>query len=164
MREFVFSSENLVRAENIIAKYPKGKHQSAILSLLDLAQRQVRGHITKDVITYIAKYLNMPAVKVQEIASFYSMLYLEEVGKYHVQVCTTTPCWLRGSETIVKACKDAIGIDVGQISTDKKFSLCEVECLGACVDAPLVQINDDYYENLTEDKIISIIKRLSQEN
>ena len=162
MRGFSFNDDNRIKIQKILAKYPPQRKASAVLPLLDLAQRQLGGSLTKEAVEHIAHMLDMSQVKVQEVASFYSMFYLKPMGKYHIQVCTTTPCWLRGSDNILKACKKATGLEVGQTTKDGKFTLSEVECLGACVNAPLAQINDDYYEDLDEDSIQEIIKRLSQ--
>ena len=158
---FIFDDENLAKAQAIIKKYPEGKQKSAILPLLDLAQRQMHGWLPKVAIEYVAKFLNLPFIRAYEVATFYTMFNLQPVGKYHIQVCTTTPCWLRGSDQIVTACKKKLGIDLNETTDDAKFSLIEVECLGACVNAPVVQINDDYFEDLTEEKVIDLIDKLS---
>ncbi|MGE0251434.1 MAG: NADH-quinone oxidoreductase subunit NuoE [Dongiaceae bacterium] len=139
---FTFTPENKKRAEEIVANYPKGRQQSAILPLLDMAQRQNDNWLPKAAMDYVAEYLGLAPIRVYEVATFYSMFNLKPVGKHFVQVCTTTPCWLRGSSEIMDACHHKIG-------DDKNFSLVEVECLGACVNAPVVQINDDYYEDVT---------------
>ena len=158
---FIFDDENLAKAQAIIKKYPEGKQKSAILPLLDLAQRQMHGWLPKVAIEYVAKFLNLPFIRAYEVATFYTMFNLQPVGKYHIQVCTTTPCWLRGSDQIVTACKKKLGIDLNETTNDGKFSLIEVECLGACVNAPVVQINDDYFEDLTEEKVIDLIDKLN---
>jgi len=160
--DFEFNSENLEKAKNIISRYPEGKQASAVMGLLDLAQRQI-GWISKEVVDYIAKFLAMPAVRVEEIVTFYTMYNKKKVGKYFIQVCRTTSCWLRGSDDLVKACKDYIGIDLEETSNDKKFTLVEVECLGACANAPMVQINDDYYEDLDPDIMKDILTKLSED-
>jgi NADH-quinone oxidoreductase E subunit len=154
---FKFNSGNLTKAKQIIAKYPEGKQKSAVMGLLDLAQRQNKGFISKDVMEYIAKMLNMAVIRVYEVASFYSMYNLQPVGKFLLQVCTTTPCMLRGGDKILEACKKYLGVELDQVTLDKFFTIKEVECLGACVNAPIVQINDDYYEDLTEERIIKIL-------
>lgn len=161
--KFEFSKENFKKANEIIAKYPKSKQASAIVPLLDLAQRQYGGWIPKFVVEYVADFLNMPYMRAYEVASFYSMLYQQKMGKHHIQVCGTTPCMLRGSEKVIAKCKTKLGIDLGKTTADGKFTLSEVECLGACVDAPVAQIDDDYYEWLTEEKIEEIIDQLSRE-
>lgn len=158
---FKFTDENLKKAKEIIAKYPDGKQQSAVLPLLDIAQRQAGGWLPKIVIEYVANFLNMPFIRVYEVASFYTMFYLKPVGKYNIQICGTTPCMLRGAEDLVNLCKNKLGIKKGETSTDGKFTLQEVECLGACINAPIVQINDDYYEDLTTESFEKIIKDLS---
>lgn len=161
---FSFTHENLQKAKNIINKYPENKQKSAILPLLDLAQRQMNGWLPKGSIEYVAKLLNLPFIRAYEIATFYTMFNLEPVGKYHIQICTTTPCWLRGSSQIVDSCRKELGINFGEVTEDKKFSLTEVECLGACVNAPIVQINDDFFEDLTENKMQTIIHKLKNDS
>jgi len=158
---FSFNAENLIKAQNIIAKYPVEGKRSAILPLLDLAQRQMNGWLPVTCIEYVANFLDMPFIRAYEVATFYTMFNLKPVGKYHIQVCSTTPCWLRGSDQIMKACQERLGITCGSITDDQQFSLVETECLGACVNAPIVQINDDYFENLTEEKMAEIINRMA---
>lgn len=171
---FAFSKANQKKIEQIIALYPEGKQQSAVMPLLDLAQRQVGeegakldppvgGWIPRAAMDHIADILGMPAIKVYEVATFYSMYNLAPVGKYLVQVCTTTPCWLNGSDNIVKACKSQLGIGMNETTKDGKFSLMEVECLGACVNAPMVQINDDYYEDLTPETMQEVLNILAED-
>jgi NADH-quinone oxidoreductase E subunit len=158
---FAFSPEMLERAKKIIAKYPAGRQASAVIPLLDLAQRQ-EGWVTKPAIEVIAQMLAMPAIRVLEVATFYTMFELKPVGKHHIQVCTNLPCQLRGSDAVVRACKDRLGVGLGETTPDGKFSLMEVECAGACVNAPMAQIGDDYYEDLDADsmgKIIDALKR-----
>lgn len=170
---FAFTSDNMKQIDAIIARYPKGRQKSAIMPLLDLAQRQSAaegaraekpygGWITTAAMDEIARILEVSKVKVYEVATFYSMYNLRPVGQHHVQLCTTTPCWLRGSGALVKACKDKLGIDIGQTSDDGKFTLSEVECLGACVNAPMVQINDDYFEDLTPERMAEILVLLAE--
>lgn len=145
-------SESLIGP--IIAKYPAGRQASAVMPLLDLAQRQMRratgsAYVPVAAMDAIAARLDMPPIRVYEVASFYWMYNKKPVGRFHLQVCTTTPCWLRGSDDIVAACKKASGLThYGEVSADGLFSITEVECLGACVNAPVLQINDDYYEDL----------------
>jgi NADH-quinone oxidoreductase E subunit len=158
---FEFSQENLTLAHKHIAKYPVGRQASAILPLLDLAQRQNNNWLPMAAIDYVASLLDIPPIRAFEVASFYTMFNLSPVGEYHIQLCGTTPCWLRGAEQIKQACKDKLGIDLGEVTRDGKFSLCEVECLGACANAPMVQINDNYYEDLTPESIEKIIADLS---
>ncbi len=145
---FQFTGENQKKVKEIIAKYPEGRQKSAVMPLLDLAQRQNNNFVSKDIIEHIAETLDLAPIHVYEVASFYSMYNLKPVGKYLLQVCGTTPCMLRGAEDLIKVCKDHIGIDREETSKDGLFTLKEVECLGACVNAPMVQINDDYYEDL----------------
>jgi NADH-quinone oxidoreductase subunit E len=158
---FAFTSEYQKKADAIIKKYPVGKEASAILPLFDLAQRQSGGWLPRAAIETVAGMLNMPVMRAYEVASFYSMHNLAPVGEHFIQVCRTTPCWLRGSEDILKACKDKLGVGVKQTTEDGKFTLVEVECLGACANAPMVQINDDYYEDLTPEQMKSIIDQLA---
>jgi NADH-quinone oxidoreductase subunit E len=145
---FDFTSENMRVAEAYIAKYPLGRQASAVLPLLDLAQRQCGGWLPRAAMDRVAQILAMAPIRVYEVASFYTMLNLRPVGRYLLQACTTTPCWLRGSDDVVAACKRKLGIEIGGSSTDSLFTLVEVECLGACVNAPILQVNDDFYEDL----------------
>lgn len=159
--KFTFTPENEETAKWHIAKYPAGKQQSAVMPLLDLAQRQNGGHVTVEIMEYIAAYLDMPAIRVQEVATFYTMYNHKKIGKHHVRVCGTTPCWLRGSDQIMKACKDRLGIEKGQTTEDGMFTLDEIECAGACVNAPVVSIGDDYYEDLTPEAVVELINNLA---
>ncbi len=159
---FAFTPENLKRAEAIVAKYPEGRQRSAVLPLLDLAQRQNGNHLTQDAIEYVADFLGMAKIRVQEVATFYTMFNLKPVGTNFIQLCRTTPCWLRGSDAVCKAIQDKLGIGIGETTKDGKFTLLEVECLGACVNAPMVQINDDYYEDLTPEKMVDLIDALQR--
>jgi NADH-quinone oxidoreductase E subunit len=161
-KKFEFTAQNLKRAEEIISKYPPKRQASAVLPLLDIAQRQNNGWVSQEIIEYIAHLLDMPNIKVHEVASFYTMFNLKPVGKFHIQVCGTTPCWLRGAADVMNSAKKKLKIDKGETTKDGLFTLSEVECLGACVNAPMVQINDDYYEDLTEKSIIEIIDLLSE--
>ena len=157
---FEFNEENLKIANDIVKNYPGGKQQSAVMSFLYLAQRQNNNWIPLVAMKYIAKLLNMPYIKVYEVATFYSMYNLSPVGKFHVEVCTTSPCMLRGSDEILSFCEKKLAIQEGGISKDKMFSLSRVECLGACVNAPIVKINKNYYEDLdlnSTDKLINNI-------
>ena len=159
---FAFTPENRAKAEVAIAKYPAGRQASAVLALLDLAQRQSGGWLPRAAIEHVAGMLEMPAMRVYEVATFYSMFNLKPVGAYLVQLCRTTPCWLRGSDGVRDACKAKLGIGIGETTADGKFTLVEVECLGTCVNAPVVQINDDFYEDLTPGKIEEILERLGR--
>ena len=163
-KTFAFDVEHDARAKVIISKYPDSKKQSAVMPLLDLAQRQHGGWIPSAAIEMIADRLEMPSVRVWEVATFYTMYFLAPKGQHKVQVCTTTPCWLRGSDDVVKACKDHLGISFGQVTEDGKFSLHEVECLGACVNAPMIQIDDDYYEDLDETNAKKILNSFLEDN
>ncbi|MFO0457012.1 MAG: NADH-quinone oxidoreductase subunit NuoE [Alphaproteobacteria bacterium] len=161
---FSFTPENLAEAEKHIAKYPAGREQSAVMPLLMLAQRQHDNWLPVAAIEVVAKMVNMPYIRAYEVASFYTMYNLAPVGRYHIQCCTTTPCWLRGSDEVLKACKDTLGIEPGQTSEDGRFTLTEVECLGACVNAPMLQvtssIDDDYFEDLNYDTTREILQKL----
>ena len=157
---FVFTAANLQQAAQIIERYPEGRAASAVLPLLDLAQRQA-GWVPLAAMDAVADLLAMPRIRVYEVATFYTMFNLEPVGRYLVQVCTTTPCMLRDSDAVVEACRSRLGIDFGETTADGLFTLKEVECLGACVNAPMVQINDDYYEDLDAGSMISILDGLA---
>ena len=156
---FEFTPENLEKAKAAMAKYPAGRQQSAVLALLDLAQRQnEEGHcVTPSAIEAIAELLDMPRIRVMEVATFFTMVNLKPVGKHLLQCCTTTPCWLRGSGPVFEAIEKHLGIHNGETTGDGLFTLMEVECLGACVNAPVVQINDDYYEDLDAATIVNIL-------
>ena len=140
---FSFTPENLDKANWHIAKYPEGRQQSAVMPLLDLAQRQNGGWIPQAAIEVIADMLDMASIRVYEVATFYTMYNLSPVGEHFVQVCTNLPCWLRGSDQVMEACKKVTGCSNGETSEDGKFTVLEVECLGACVNAPMMQIGDD---------------------
>ena len=159
-QKFEWTPENEALAQKFIAKYPEGRQQSAVMPLLDIAQRQNGGHVTQEIMEYIADYLDMAPIKVMEVATFYTMYNHKPIGKHHVQVCGTTPCWLRGSDDIMKACKSHLGIEKGQTTDDGMFTLSEVECAGACVNAPVVAIGDDYFEDLTPETMIDLLNKL----
>ncbi len=171
---FVFTKAFQKKVDEVISLYPKGRQQSAVMPMLDLAQRQVAeegakadpvygGWIPRAAMDHIADQLDMAPIKVYEVASFYSMYNMAPVGKYLVQLCTTTPCWLCGSDDIVNTCKDHLGIGMGETTPDGKFTLMEVECLGACVNAPMVQINDHYYEDLTATSMKEVLDMLAED-
>ena len=160
---FEFTEENYKKAKNEIKKYPSERKASAVLALLHLAQNQNDNWIPVAAISYVAKLLGMSYIKVYEIVTFYSMFNLSPVGKYFVQVCTTTPCMIRGSKKIVDICKKNISINQNELSNNKLCSWTEVECLGACVNAPMMQINQDYYEDLDEKSADQIIKSLLED-
>jgi NADH-quinone oxidoreductase E subunit len=147
-REFAFTPENRRLAEAHIAKYPPGRQASAVLPLLDLAQRQSGGWLPRAALDHVAQMLGLAPIRVYEVATFYTMFHLRPVGRYLLQACTTTPCWLRGSADVVAACERKLGIGLGETTPDGLFTLVEVECLGACVNAPILQVNDDFYEDL----------------
>lgn len=164
--DFVFDEIAEAAIAKAVGRYPEGKQASAVMSLLDIAQRQMARQtgsawVPRVAMDVIAKRLGMVAVRVYEVATFYLMYNTKPVGKYHLQVCTTTPCWLRGSDDIVASCKKAAGIkDFGQTSDDGLFTMTEVECLGACVNAPILQINDDYYEDLDAERTEKLLQDL----
>ena len=164
--KFAFSAENKKTADIYIRRYPAGRQQSAVMALLDLAQRQVgeetqtQGWLPVPVIEYVASYLGMPYMRAYEVATFYTMYNLAPVGRFHVQVCGTTPCMLRGSDDVLAACKSK-GLVKGGTTPDGLFTLNEVECLGACANAPMVQINDDNFEDLTFDSTVALLEALA---
>jgi NADH-quinone oxidoreductase subunit E len=159
---FAFTPENLERAKRLVAKYPPGRQSSAVLALLDLAQRQHGGWLPRAAMDHVAGLLEMAPIRVYEVATFYTMLNLTPVGEYHLQVCRTTPCWLRGADDLTETCKRKLGIGLKGRTADGKFSLIEVECLGACVNAPVVQINDDFYEDLDPPKLEALLDALAR--
>ena len=159
---FEWSEENFSKVKTIIDKYPSGKQQSAVIPVLDLAQRQNKGWLTKSIIEKVAETLSMSFIRVMEVASFYSMFNLEPVGKNFIQICRTTPCWLRGSDKLLEVAKNVTGCNLGETSKDDKFTLVEVECLGACCNAPMIQINDNYYEDLTEENFKHLLLKLKE--
>tara|TARA_B100001063_G_scaffold13313_1_gene10342 strand:+ start:243 stop:848 length:606 start_codon:yes stop_codon:yes gene_type:complete len=159
-KSFKFSAENLKKAEEILKRYPKQNKKSAVMPLLYLAQRQNENWIPLAAMKYIANYLAMPYISVYEVATFYTMYHLAPVGKHFIQVCTTTPCLLRGADKIVKMCKEKISPNENEISKKGNCSWIEVECLGACVSAPMLQVNDDYYEDLDEKSTKEILESI----
>jgi NADH-quinone oxidoreductase subunit E len=164
---FAWTPENRKIADWHISKYPPGRQRSAVMPLLDLAQRQVgaetgtQGWLPLPVIEYVAKYLDMPVIRVLEVATFYTMYNLKPVGKFHVQVCGTTPCMLRGSDDLIATCKKR-GMKKGEVSEDGLWTLTEVECMGNCANAPMVQINDDNYEDLTPERLDAVLDALAR--
>ncbi|KAK9458246.1 thioredoxin-like [2Fe-2S] ferredoxin-domain-containing protein [Dipodascopsis uninucleata] len=156
---FEFSPENLERAKEIIAKYPPQYKKGACMPLLDLGQRQL-GFTSISVMNYVAKLLGMPPMRVYEVATFYTMYNRTPMGKYHLQVCTTTPCQLCNSDSIMEAVQAHLGVKPGETTPDNLFTLSEVECLGACVNAPMIAVNDDYYEDLTAEGVVKILKEI----
>jgi NADH-quinone oxidoreductase E subunit len=161
---FAFTPDYMAQAQAVIAKYPAGRQASAVMPLLDLAQRQHDGWLPRAAMDYVADLLDMPAIRVYEVATFYTMYNTRPVGKHHVQVCTNLPCWLRGSDKIVAACEKATGVKIGESSADGMFTLSHAECLGACVNAPMMQIGDDYFEDLDETSTASILSELKLGN
>ncbi len=168
---FKFRDEKKVR--EIIGRYPKGRQRSAVMPLLDLVQKQMAedgakadppygGWLPAAAIDEVARIIDEPSIHVLEVATFYSMYNLEPVGKYLIQICTTTPCWLQGADSVMKGCCDRLGIQPGETTPDGMFSVKEVECLGACVSSPVVQINEDYYEDVSGTSIIGIIDALAE--
>jgi NADH-quinone oxidoreductase subunit E len=163
---FTWTAENAAKAKEIVARYPEGRQRSAVMPLLDLAQRQVgaetdtQGWLPIPVMEYVARELDMPVIRVLEVATFYFMYNLVPVGRFHVQVCGTTPCMLRGSDDLLAACKKR-GMSKGQVSDDGLWTLTEVECMGNCSSAPMVQINDDNYEDLTAERLDAVLDALA---
>lgn len=160
IKNFSFTKENEEKIQKILKRYPEGRQASAILPLFDLAQRQCGGWLPGSAIEKVTEMLGLPVIRGYEVATFYTMFNLKPVGKYHVQICGTTPCMLRGSEDLKQICKKHLGIDCGQTSKDGIFTLSEVECIGACVNAPVVQINDDYFEDLSPRSFENILEDL----
>jgi NADH-quinone oxidoreductase subunit E len=164
--DFAWTKANSAQAATIIARYPEGRQRSAVMPLLDLAQRQVgaetntQGWLPVPVIEYVAASLDMPFMRAYEVVTFYTMYNLAPVGRFHVQVCGTTPCLLRGSDDVMAACKNK-GMTKGKTTPDGLFTLTEVECLGSCATAPMVQINDDNFEDLDYDSMTRILEALA---
>jgi len=157
-KTFAFTKENEAKVAGILAKYPADRKRSAVMPLLDLAQRQ-HGWLPRAAMDHIAERLEMPPVKVLEVATFYTMYNLTPVGEFHVQVCTNITCWLRGAPEVMRAMRDVLGVESG-MTADGRATLTEVECLGACVNAPVMQINDDLYEDLTYDTAKAVLVAL----
>ena len=160
---FEWSETNFLKVKKIIEKYPSGRKQSAVIPLLDLAQRQNKGWLNKKALEKVAETLSMSFIRVLEVATFYSMFNLKPIGKNYIQICRTTPCWLRGSDKLLNIAKEVTGCSLGETSEDKKFTVVEVECLGACCNAPMVQINDDYFEDLNEDNFKRLLINLKDD-
>ncbi|HEY8353244.1 MAG TPA: NADH-quinone oxidoreductase subunit NuoE [Sphingomonadales bacterium] len=161
-KPFAFTPENLQWAAQQVAKYPAGRQASAVMPLLRRAQEQGGGWLTREAIEFVAEFLDMPYIRVLEVASFYTMYNLKPVGRHVIEVCTTTPCWLRGSDDVVRACRDKLGIGFGETTEDGEFTLLEVECAGACVNAPVVAYDGDYYEDLDYDSTVRLIESLKR--
>ena len=160
---FEWSETNFLKVKKIIEKYPSGRKQSAVIPLLDLAQRQNKGWLNKKALEKVAETLSMSFIRVLEVATFYSMFNLKPIGKNYIQICRTTPCWLRGSAKLLNIAKEVTGCSLGETSKDKRFTVVEVECLGACCNAPMVQINDDYFEDLNEDNFKRLLINLKDD-
>ncbi len=164
---FAWNDENAEKAKVVLGRYPAGREQSASIPLLDLAQRQVgaethtQGWLPVPVIEFVARQIGVPYMRVYEVATFYTMFNLAPVGRYHVQVCGTTPCMLAGSDDVLAACKNR-GLVKGGTTPDGLFTLTEVECLGTCANAPMVQINDDNYEDLDYDRTVAVLEALAK--
>ena len=161
LAKFAFTKENLAKADKIVKKYPENRHFSAVLPLLDLAQRQAGGWLPKEAIEAVGDYLNMPYIRVHEVATFYEQFHTSPVGQNVIWVCRTTPCWLRGSDQVTDACKKNLGINIGETTPDNKFTLKEMECLGACVNAPILWVNDDFYEDMdakSTEKVLNSVR------
>jgi NADH-quinone oxidoreductase E subunit len=163
---FKFTVKVMEEVREIIARYPEGRQASTVLPVLMIAQRECGNWLPKAAMDTVAELLDMPPMKVYEVATFYTMYNLEPIGKYHVQLCTTTPCWLRGSDAIVKAASEHLGIGLGETSADGMFTLSEVECLGACVNAPMCQVkasdHDAFYEDLNAESMVTLLKDLAE--
>jgi NADH-quinone oxidoreductase subunit E len=158
--EFAFSEASRAEAERILTRYPAERKQSALLPLLHLAQQQHGGWLPRAVLDHVAEFLGLPKIRVYEVATFYDMYNTEPVGRTQVRVCTTTPCWLCGSDDVVRACKEALGVGIGESTADGRFFLREFECLGACANAPVLWVDDDFYEDLDHAKTTAIIEAL----
>jgi len=159
---FAFTPENAALAKRIVARYPAGRQASAVIALLDIAQRQSGGWLPRAAMETVAGMLEMAPIRVYEVATFYTMFNLQPVGRHHIQLCRTTPCWLRGSEELKALCEKKLGIGPKQVTADGKFSIVEVECLGGCVNAPVVQINDDFYEDLDAKRLEAVLDALAR--
>jgi NADH-quinone oxidoreductase E subunit len=162
VESFEFTAANLERARSIIAKYPELRQASAVIPLLHLAQEQHGGWLPRAAIDYVADFLQMPRIRAHEVATFYDMFNTGPTGRIQVRVCTTTPCWLCGSDAVLAACKEALGVDVGETTSDGRFFLREFECLGACANAPVLWVDDDFYEDLDGPKTRAIIEALKR--
>lgn len=160
--DFRLSKEREAEAAKILKRYPEGREASAVLPLLDLAQRENGGWLSREAMDWVAQRLSMAPIRVYEVASFFTMFNLKPVGTHLVQLCRTTPCWLRGSNRLAECIRNRLKIDLGETSPDGRFTFVEVECLGACANAPVVQINDDYYEDLDEKSLEHILDKLAR--
>lgn len=165
---FAFDAESEAQIETILKRYPEGKQASAVIPLLYIVQKQMKrqtdsGWVPRVGMDAVADRLSMPPIRVYEVATFYFMFNTKPIGKYHLQVCGTTPCWLRGSDEVLRACKDHAGVKhYGDTSEDGMFTMTEVECLGACVNAPILQVDDDFYEDLDYERTVALIEALKR--
>lgn len=159
---FAFSAENAPEVARILARYPDDRKASAVIPLLHLAQAQHGGWLPRAALDHVAELLAMPRIRVYEVASFYDMFNTEPTGRVQLRVCTTTPCWLCGSDAVLAACKEALGIEVGETTADGRFFLREFECLGACSNAPVLWVDDDFYEDLDGPKTRAIVEALKR--
>jgi NADH-quinone oxidoreductase E subunit len=159
---FSFSAEGEKKIADLVAQYPAGRQASAVIAVLDLAQREHGGWLPRAAMDEVARVLDMAPIRVYEVATFYTMFSLRPRGKHLLQVCTTTPCWLRGSDAVMKACREVTGVGPGEVSADGLFSTVEVECLGACVNAPVIQINDDFFEDLDDASTRRVLEALKR--
>ena len=155
-----FSAQALKKVDEIFSRYPTERRASALMPVLHLAQNEFGGWLSRQSLDYVAEVVGVAPIRCYEVATFYTMYNLKPVGKYHVQVCTNISCWLCDSDTVVKSLEEKLQIDMGVTSQDNRFTLSAVECLGACINAPMMQVNDDYFENLTADRVAEIIDRL----
>ena len=159
---FEFSAENAPIVERVLAKYPPDRKASAVLPLLHIAQRQHGGWLPRAILDHVADLLGMPRIRVYEVATFYDMFNTTPTGRVQIRVCKTTPCWLRGSDDVMKACAETLGIEVGESTADGRFYLREFECLGACANAPMMWVDDDFYEDLDEARTREIVEALKR--
>ncbi|MAJ24403.1 MAG: NADH-quinone oxidoreductase subunit NuoE [Rickettsiales bacterium] len=159
-QEFKFHAKNCEEVKNILLRYPEDQMASAVMPLLDLAMRQIGGWLTVPAMQYVSEIIKVPYIRVYEVATFYSMYNLEPIGKNFIQICTTTSCWLKGSDDLLNLCKTHLKIDNNQTTNDGLFTLKEVECLGACVNAPMLQINDNYFEDLDKNSLLNILDNI----
>ncbi|HXT81053.1 MAG TPA: NAD(P)H-dependent oxidoreductase subunit E [Acetobacteraceae bacterium] len=163
---FAFDAESEAEIAKLVTRYPEGRQASAVIPVLYVAQRQMKRQtgsawVPLKAMDAVARRLDMPPIRVYEVATFYFMFNMHPIGRFHLQVCTTTPCWLRGSDTITEACRAATGINGwGETSEDGVFTMSEVECLGACVNAPILQVDDDFYEDMDAEKVAQLLAAL----
>ena len=162
VERFEFTAADLEEVNRLTGQYPAGRQASAVIAVLDLAQRRCGGWLPRVAMDEVARLLDMAPIRVYEVATFYTMFSLRPRGKYLLQVCTTTPCWLRGSDDVMRACREITGVGPGEVSADGLFSTVEVECLGACVNAPVIQVNDDFYEDLDGDSTRRMLEALKR--